>query len=611
MRSRLTALLLTAASGATGGCSFDHGGLPSTDAFVDPGDDGGGVAQLWRDDSADDFAPGTLAQDAVVESWGAIGPAAWLTGGLRARASNDAQFTDPAAATWAALEQIVPAGVGFSELQPVVYGTDRPRGIGLTTSETWTVWYDGEVWLDPGEHTWSLTVDDAAFLELAAPGTAEFTRVVGATAAATMLASYQASVAGWHPIRVGFTEVQVDADLAVLLEPPGGNLPVAIPRDRLRVRADALTGLHWLGFDDSLLGAPRLGPFLYDDPAFEYSPSNGDVTALGFTDAERFAMRWSGQLRVDIAGAYAFELISNDGQRMWIDGTAVLDFWAEAPQTQTTAPIELDVGWHDVIIDLAEGTGAQDLRLRIDAGPELTGENLPVARLRPVAPRLERTADAIGAPDLIFDNSITEIDLAIAAPTGATSIAVDVSYTIDHSAWDDLEIEVVSPDGAQYPLLADQTSTLTGRHTVRHAVVTAGATVGGVWKLVVTDNATLDIGDVEAAAMTARYRGGEPPIATLAVYESAIEELGAAIGLDRVSWAGRLPAGSSVAVRMRTCDAIGGCPIEPWSEPVTTSGASPAVLARRFAQYRIELTGDGDVAPWLDWIEIGYRAAAP
>jgi hypothetical protein len=74
-----------------------------------------------------------------------------------------------------------------------------------------------------------------------------------------------------------------------------------------------------------------------------------------------------------------------------------------------------------------------------------------------------------------------------------------------------------------------------------------------------------------------------------------------------VRFAGRAPSPGGVGVRLRTCDAPEQCAAAPWSDPVTESGAAPSVELKRYVQYRVELTSDGEREPELDWVELDYR----
>src|SRR5262245_7924537 len=110
-------------------CSFDRGAVPASDGgFVDPHDDGGGMPQTWRTGSVEDWsAPGTTRDDAVVQPWGARGPAAWLTGGLLVKGSDDRLFSSTGGDVWPVLAGATPSGSAFSDGAPVNWGGTRPK----------------------------------------------------------------------------------------------------------------------------------------------------------------------------------------------------------------------------------------------------------------------------------------------------------------------------------------------------------------------------------------------------------------------------------------------------------------------------------------------------
>jgi hypothetical protein len=64
------------------------------------------------------------------------------------------------------------------------------------------------------------------------------------------------------------------------------------------------------------------------------------------------------------------------------------------------------------------------------------------------------------------------------------------------------------------------------------------------------------------------------------------------------------PDPSAVIVRLRTCDTADGCEPEPFV--AVENGGVPDVPVRRFAQYEVEITGNGDLPTALDAVELRY-----
>jgi len=76
----------------------------------------------------------------------------------------------------------------------------------------------------------------------------------------------------------------------------------------------------------------------------------------GITDRfEWFALRYTGQFRVDAGGKYGFRLLSDDGSRLFIDGQKVIDNdGTHAPQS-ASGEIDLTAGTHQMEVDYFQG----------------------------------------------------------------------------------------------------------------------------------------------------------------------------------------------------------------------------------------------------------------
>jgi subtilisin-like proprotein convertase family protein len=248
----------------------------------------------------------------------------------------------------------------------------------------------------------------------------------------------------------------------------------------------------------------------------------------------------------------------------------------------------------------------------VASGPELAGQALPLARLRPVEGRGALFETAVNPADATIptEGSVAST-IAIAAPAGARVTGVDVAFQFRHGFPEELTISLVAPDGSATVLRDRQTG---ASSSIRQRITRALATTplaAGVWTLRVVDGEVNDGGTLEDFSLTLHYgNAGPAPIAPLAVYESPVRDLGAVTSIDRVSWDERRPADSDVLVRMRTCAAAAGCASAAWSAPMTEpAGQAPAVTVQRFAQYRVELVSNGDASPSVEWVQVDYHAA--
>jgi len=583
-------------------------------------DDAAGVCvpdsslDTWRDDTATDFDdPTATLEDGTIEANGAVGPAPYFVDGLAIYgiASLAIGSGNEGTVTWDAIVAQPTAGRGFSHALDIASTSSQPPGgTGLSTGAGITVRLEGELYLPAGTTQFNLDTDDRGFFDLGNPATGQYTRVVFAaqpdgTGSATVPA------AGWYPFRGAYENSSGGMRYELSTRPPGGSYSV-VGRDRLRVRTDGLSGLALDGFDDSYLFYPT-GTTLALDPldnqAFagaEHPPDVGDVGSGAWTT------RWGGQVLVTTAGSYAFTLDTEGGHRMWIDGQQVASSsGAAAPEVTNTPPITLDLGWHDLVLDLfkdASSTDPTHLRLTIASGPEFQGTFFPVDQTRPVIGRGARwTTSSSGSTAAIADGGSATKTVSLVVPGGVSqALVADYEYGVTHQALATLAITLSRPGAGTSTLVAVGDLTGMGGHGGRRHYTSIDAV--GSWTLTATDSDGTDllVGSISSAAISATYRGGPQPFPTRTVYTSRVRELGPVVSISGVRWQTRQDPGGAVRVRVRSCDTADACASEAWTE-VARSGDAAGVPARPFLQYQAEITGDGDIPTALDWIELDYR----
>jgi len=105
------------------------------------------------------------------------------------------------------------------------------------------------------------------------------------------------------------------------------------------------------------------------DPKIDFTEWGSGPPADGI-DPETFSVRWTGQIQIDRAETYLFNIVTNDGVRLWIDGTLVVDHWE---QTDHLVSLEKGVafttpGLHDIKLEYAENSGQALLQLNWSSG---------------------------------------------------------------------------------------------------------------------------------------------------------------------------------------------------------------------------------------------------
>jgi len=142
----------------------------------------------------------------------------------------------------------------------------------------------------------------------------------------------------------------------------------------LRTR-DCVTGQYFAGPDHDELVYQRRDCVIDFD--WEMGPPGGDVPA------DDFSVRWEGELEIEADGLYTFELSSDDGSRLFIDGRLVIDHWSDHGFSPLQGSIRLSEGRQPFRVEYYDRDGLAAVRLswRKDDGPS---EVVPAAAM--VAP---------------------------------------------------------------------------------------------------------------------------------------------------------------------------------------------------------------------------------
>jgi hypothetical protein len=134
-----------------------------------------------------------------------------------------------------------------------------------------------------------------------------------------------------HPITIGATNVTYTAIFST---------PCPAPQFRAEYFANPTLG-----------GAP---PFTRCETAISNhwgtgSPGNG-------IPSDNFSVRWTGQFSFG-AGPFEFTARADDGIRVWVGGTLIIDQWKDQPPTTYRAAVSLPAGTHEVKVEYYEKTG--------------------------------------------------------------------------------------------------------------------------------------------------------------------------------------------------------------------------------------------------------------
>ena len=93
-----------------------------------------------------------------------------------------------------------------------------------------------------------------------------------------------------------------------------------------------------------------------------------------------FALRYRGYVRAPATGVYHFFLTSDDGSRMWVGETPLIDNDGPHGAREASAPVALEAGWHPITVGMFQATGGLELQVSW-SGPGIPKARVPAGAL--------------------------------------------------------------------------------------------------------------------------------------------------------------------------------------------------------------------------------------
>ena len=106
----------------------------------------------------------------------------------------------------------------------------------------------------------------------------------------------------------------------------------------------------------------------------DYESTEAAFAGTALTD--RFFVRWTGVLRVSVEGKYTLYTESDDGSRLYVGDTKVVDNGGLHPMEEKSGDIELKPGDHPVRLELFDNVGQAGCRLSWE-GPGIAKAIIP------------------------------------------------------------------------------------------------------------------------------------------------------------------------------------------------------------------------------------------
>ncbi len=188
----------------------------------------------------------------------------------------------------------------------------------------------------------------------------------------------------------------------------------------VEIRVFPTTFSYWRGsyFDNrGLSGDPVL---VRDDRkiAFDWKQGSPDDSLA----ADNFSARWERKLKFD-AGTYRFHMTADDGVRLWIDGTKVLDEWKDGSARELAVEYSLTQGDHQIKLEYYEHAGDARVQLGWDKVPGSPSPTPTATATTTAAPTASPTATATATA------TATGEPTATLTPTATSTVAPSETAT--------------------------------------------------------------------------------------------------------------------------------------------------------------------------------------
>jgi uncharacterized protein YgiM (DUF1202 family) len=147
--------------------------------------------------------------------------------------------------------------------------------------------------------------------------------------------------------------------MAVLVIGPGLLLSTSAPM----VEANAGTQWHAEYFNNISLSGSPVVTRTDDQINFNWGTGSPDPAI----NADNFSARWTATVNFPTAGKWTFRVGADDGVRMWIDVTPIIDEWHGNPEGYKTYEVSIDAltaGPHNLKVEYFEATGNAGIQVQ-------------------------------------------------------------------------------------------------------------------------------------------------------------------------------------------------------------------------------------------------------
>jgi PA14 domain len=167
------------------------------------------------------------------------------------------------------------------------------------------------------------------------------------------------------------------------------------------------------------------------DPTVDLTTGSGTTAAspMAGIAGTTWSARWTGFVEAPTTGTYTFYTTSDDGVRLWVNNTPLINNWTDHYPVEDSGTITLTGGQrYPITLEQYNGLGSARMLLSW-AGPGITKVKIPQARLSSSIPttNLINDGDQLAGPAWSGSSTVSVTSDAIADPTGGFMDTMTVS----------------------------------------------------------------------------------------------------------------------------------------------------------------------------------------
>jgi PA14 domain/Secretion system C-terminal sorting domain len=171
-------------------------------------------------------------------------------------------------------------------------------------------------------------------------------------------------------------------------------------------------------------GFPSTATLVHPDPSINFNWGNTDP--LAGISAGNFKIRWTGKLRPLTDDNYVIYITANDGVRLWINNSLLIDSWTNKAVTTHSGSIALRKAIdYDIRIEYYSGANAASFILQWSA-PGICKQNIPTSQLYAASANCSSNGTGIMAE--YFTNTQLTADFPATATITKTEPAIDFDW---------------------------------------------------------------------------------------------------------------------------------------------------------------------------------------